>query len=257
MVSMQSRILFNCKEKKTMGLYGFRIDYNVKVIQMQKYKYYMFSLICSFYLKIFRCKCNCFTPKQLSLHQMQTISESYVQTQCRYQQIVACSLQQINLYRRSCIYFSWIRQGTQIVKARISGTLLLNSQYLNDCINKTWTMIISIDTLLWKVENFMEPHEQTMNYGRLILHGKGELTSHRDEPFYWLSNADQSALKPYTNKNRHRLNRIYYIFVHTHIQIHVQMQVTKLIIENESLSLEQGIMGGIGGRIHEQLKGRH
>lgn len=30
-----------------MGLYGFRIDYNVKVIQMQKDKYYMFSLICS------------------------------------------------------------------------------------------------------------------------------------------------------------------------------------------------------------------
>lgn len=71
----------------------------------------------------------------------------------------------------------------------------------------------------------------------------GKISLCRHEPPYWLSNAEWSALKPYTHKNG--LSKLYselYIFVHIYICLftYLCICITIIIKAKEAINLKMG-----------------
>jgi hypothetical protein len=63
-------------------------------------------------------------------------------------------------------------------------------------------MTISMDTVTWKGDNFMPSHPYPENYMELMTAGKRRVSLSRDRPLYLFSNAELSASKPYTRKQK-------------------------------------------------------
>lgn len=105
-------------------------------------------------------------------------------------------------------------------------------------------MAISIDVLTW-------------NYRQLETTGRCRISLPGNEPLYWLSNADLSALKQYTQTAKTGSRGYIYVIVHIYTYVHPCVTMIIKIKIKEAINFrvgkhggwERGHLGGPGGRM--------